>query len=134
LLAADYVIAAPCPHQLACPLDIEGDWCHFGARLQRSAVHRQVKGAELSYEDEKYSYVAAIRPAVADVGAPQGRIVRRPQQRKGLVLLDLCRADGTVGRELVSKSKGESYRRARKAAWGDGWPAAGYDRSDRDLG
>jgi ribosomal protein RSM22 (predicted rRNA methylase) len=134
LLAADYVIAAPCPHQLACPLDIEGDWCHFGARLQRSAVHRQVKGAELSYEDEKYSYVAAIRPVVAEAGVPQGRIVRRPQQRKGLVLLDLCRADGTVGRELVSKSKGESYRQARKVAWGDGWPAAGYERSDRDLG
>ena len=87
LMAAGYLIAAPCPHQLGCPLDIAGDWCHFGARLPRSALHRQVKGAELSYEDEKFSYVAAVRadPAVAGPELPAGRVVRRPQQRKGLV-------------------------------------------------
>ncbi len=123
LLAAGYVVAAPCPHQQHCPLDIEGDWCHFGARLQRSPVHRQAKGAELSYEDEKFSYVAAVRLAKPDAQTPDGRIVRRPQQRKGLVMLDLCVRDGSVRRELVSKSKGESYRRARKISWGDRWPA-----------
>jgi ribosomal protein RSM22 (predicted rRNA methylase) len=125
LLAAGYVVAAPCPHQLDCPLAIEGDWCHFGARLQRSAVHRQAKGVELSYEDEKYSYVAAVRPDGLDgmaVTAPDGRIVRRPQQRKGLVTLSLCARDGTFRRDLVSKSKGEVYRQARKISWGDGWP------------
>jgi ribosomal protein RSM22 (predicted rRNA methylase) len=126
LLSSGYQIAAPCPHQLDCPLDIEGDWCHFGARLQRSAAHRQAKGVELSYEDEKFSYVAAIRldelPArLGSPDRPSGRVVRRPQQRKGLVMLDLCRADGSCSRELVSKSKGESYRRARKTAWGDRW-------------
>jgi ribosomal protein RSM22 (predicted rRNA methylase) len=124
LLAAGYVVAAPCPHQLGCPLDVEGDWCHFGARLQRSAVHRQAKGVELSYEDEKYSYVAAVRAASLEVARSQGRLVRRPQQRKGLVLLDLCWRDGTTRRELVSKSKGETYRRARKIAWGERWPPA----------
>ena len=124
LLSAGYQIAAPCPHQLHCPLDVDGDWCHFGARLQRSAMHRQAKGAELAYEDEKFSYVAAIRPQAirpAPPDLPDGRVVRRPQQRKGLVMLDLCRADGSSSRELVSKSKGESYRRARKTAWGDRW-------------
>jgi ribosomal protein RSM22 (predicted rRNA methylase) len=131
LLSSGYQLAAPCPHQLDCPLDVDGDWCHFGARLQRSAMHRQAKGAELAYEDEKFSYVAAIRPqashaAASPVGTgvpdlPDGRVVRRPQQRKGLVMLDLCRADGSSSRELVSKSKGESYRRARKTAWGDRW-------------
>ena len=131
LLSAGYQVAAPCPHELDCPLDVAGDWCHFAARLQRSAMHRQAKGAELAYEDEKFSYVAAIGPranraAAGRLGAgppdlPDGRVVRRPQQRKGLVMLDLCRADGSSSRELVSKSKGESYRRARKTSWGDRW-------------
>lgn len=130
VLAAGFVIAAPCPHQLGCPLDVAGDWCHFGARLQRSAVHRQAKGAELSYEDEKYSYVAAVRPGGEPVAAPQGRVVRRPQQRKGLVMLSVCAHDGTVRRDLVSKSKGEAYRQARKISWGDSWPPTEDERSD----
>ncbi len=131
LLSSGHAIAAPCPHALNCPLDVDGDWCHFGARLQRSAMHRQAKGAELAYEDEKFSYVAALRPRASQTAAnrigtgvpdlPDGRVVRRPQQRKGLVMLDLCRADGSSSRELVSKSKGELYRRARKTAWGDRW-------------
>jgi ribosomal protein RSM22 (predicted rRNA methylase) len=119
LLESGFAVVAPCPHEMSCPLQAAGDWCHFGARLQRSAVHRQVKGAELSYEDEKFSYVAAIRPGLRTPELPAGRIVRRPQQRKGLVLLDLCASDGTSKRELVSKSKGELYKAARKASWGD---------------
>ncbi len=122
LLAAGYMVAAPCPHQIDCPLDVAGDWCHFGARLQRSAVHRQAKGAELSYEDEKYSYVAAARPESHQVAVVANRVVRRPQQRKGLVMLSLCAHDGTARRDLVSKSKGEAYRQARKISWGDRWP------------
>jgi len=121
LMAAGYLIAAPCPHQLGCPLDVAGDWCHFGARLPRSALHRQVKGAELSHEDEKFSYVAAVRPEVGLPELPASRVVRRPQQRKGLVMLELCARDGQSRRELVSKSKGEVYRRARKTSWGDRW-------------
>jgi ribosomal protein RSM22 (predicted rRNA methylase) len=122
LLAAGYLVAAPCPHQLGCPLDVEGDWCHFGARVQRSAVHRQAKGVELAYEDEKYSYVGAVRQAGVGVAESAGRVVRRPQQRKGLVLLDLCLRDGTAERALVSKSKGATYRQARKIGWGERWP------------
>jgi ribosomal protein RSM22 (predicted rRNA methylase) len=121
LMAAGYLIAAPCPHQLGCPLDVAGDWCHFGARLPRSALHRQVKGAELSHEDEKFSYVAAVRPGAGLPELPASRVVRRPQQRKGLVTLELCARDGHSRRELVSKSKGEAYRRARKTSWGDRW-------------
>lgn len=120
LLASGYRIAAPCPHELRCPLDAEGEWCHFAARLPRSAVHRQAKAAELAYEDEKFSYVAAVRPP-ATPRPPAGRVVRRPQQRKGLVLLEECAADGASRRVLVSKSKGESYRKARKTGWGDRW-------------
>jgi ribosomal protein RSM22 (predicted rRNA methylase) len=127
LLAAGYRLAAPCPHPNACPLAVAGDWCHFAARLPRSAMHRQVKGGELGYEDEKFSYVVAVRPDAAEPGAPPdpvppaARIVRRPQQRKGLVTLELCRRDGSAARHLVGKSAGESYREARKSSWGDRW-------------
>jgi ribosomal protein RSM22 (predicted rRNA methylase) len=125
LLAAGYHIAAPCPHQLDCPLAVPGDWCHFAVRLQRSALHRQVKGADLSYEDEKFSYVAAARPELGVPGWPPGRVVRRPQLRKNLVLLDLCQADGRSANLAVGKSKGEVYRRARKTSWGDRWEDQG---------
>jgi ribosomal protein RSM22 (predicted rRNA methylase) len=127
LLAAGYLLAAPCPHANACPLAAASDWCHFAARLPRSALHRQVKGAELSYEDEKFSYIAAVRPDATGPGAPPvpvlpaDRIVRRPQRRKGLVAFELCRRDGSAGRQFVGKSAGASYREARKSSWGDRW-------------
>ncbi len=124
LLAAGYDVVAPCPHQLGCPLEVPGDWCHFAARLQRSATHRRVKGADLPYEDEKFSYVAAARPGVGSPDWPAGRVVRRPGQRKNLVTLDLCDRDGRATKLAVGKSKGEAYRRARKTSWGDRWDDA----------
>mgnify|MGYP006175931339 CR=1 FL=1 len=33
----------------------------FGQRINRTRLHRAIKGATLSYEDEKYSYVAVSR-------------------------------------------------------------------------
>jgi ribosomal protein RSM22 (predicted rRNA methylase) len=135
LLAAGFGVVAPCPHQLGCPLEVPGDWCHFGVRLQRSALHRRVKGAELPYEDEKFSYIAAARPDAGPVDWPAGRVVRRPQQRKNLVLLDLCAADGLAATMPVGKSKGAAYRRARKTSWGDRWDAGDssmHDDGNRD--
>jgi len=121
LLAAGFTIAAPCPHQADCPLAVPGDWCHFAARLQRSSLHRQAKGVELSYEDEKFSYLAAVRPSAGVPDVPAGRVVRRTQRRKSLVLLDLCTADGRSVQLPIGKSRGELYRRARKTSWGDRW-------------
>lgn len=119
LLAEGFTVAAPCPHQLACPLDVAGDWCHFAARVQRSAVHRQAKSGELSYEDEKFSFVTAVRGL--DGSPPAARIVRRPQQRKNLVSLSLCAKDGAFRQQLVAKHEGQYYRTARKSSWGDDW-------------
>ncbi|MER8098564.1 small ribosomal subunit Rsm22 family protein [Streptomyces goshikiensis] len=123
LIAAGLRVAAPCPHDGTCPIEVGQDWCHFSARVSRSSLHRKVKGGSLPYEDEKFSYVAATRfpvePAVS-------RITRRPQIRKGLVLLDLCGPQdaGAPGltRATVTKRHGDLYKSARDADWGQEWP------------
>ncbi|MFI9200639.1 small ribosomal subunit Rsm22 family protein [Streptomyces sp. NPDC053048] len=124
LVAAGFRIVAPCPHSTACPIAPGEDWCHFSARVSRSSLHRQVKGGSLAYEDEKFAYVAAVREGEAPGAA--GRIVRKPQIRKGQVLLDLCTPEGGLTRETVTKRHGTLYRAARDAEWGDEWdvPAA----------
>lgn len=119
LIASGYTIAAPCPHSAACPIVPGTDWCHFSARVSRSSLHRKVKGGSLSYEDEKFAYVAAVRLPVYPATS---RVVRRPQMRKGQVLLDLCSADGELGRTTVTKRHGGLYKAARDAEWGDPWP------------
>ncbi|MFI8187788.1 small ribosomal subunit Rsm22 family protein [Streptomyces sp. NPDC085946] len=125
LVAAGFRIAAPCPHGAACPIAPGTDWCHFSARVSRSSLHRQVKGGSLAYEDEKFSYVAAARFPVAPVPA---RVVRRPQIRKGQVLLDLCETEPALRRATVTKRHGDLYKAARDADWGDAWPPADEQR------
>jgi ribosomal protein RSM22 (predicted rRNA methylase) len=119
--AAEWQLLGPCPHSGACPLTL-GDWCHFAARVNRSAEHRRIKGGELSYEDEKFSWIAGARPDTVGAQAISGRILRHPLKRKGLVEFQVCRADGTVGREVISKKQGARYRDARDAEWGDELP------------
>ncbi|MFI6661740.1 small ribosomal subunit Rsm22 family protein [Streptomyces sp. NPDC050523] len=119
LIAAGFHIAAPCPHSAACPIVPGEDWCHFSARVSRSSLHRQVKGGSLAYEDEKFSYVAATRLPVA---AAASRVVRRPQIRKGQVLMELCEPNERLSRTTVTKRHGDLYKAARDADWGDAWP------------
>ncbi|PZT74812.1 MULTISPECIES: small ribosomal subunit Rsm22 family protein [unclassified Streptomyces] len=119
LTAAGLTVAAPCPHSDACPIEPGTDWCHFAVRVSRSSLHRQVKGGSLAYEDEKFSYVVATRFAPDPVTA---RVIRRPQIRKGQVLLDLCTRDEALGRTTVTKRHGGLYRAARDTDWGDPWP------------
>ncbi|GAA2930073.1 small ribosomal subunit Rsm22 family protein [Streptomyces thioluteus] len=127
LIGAGFTVVAPCPHSAACPIVPGTDWCHFSARVSRSSLHRQVKGGSLAYEDEKFSYVAAVReedvPGDAASDAP-ARVVRRPQIRKGQVLLDLCTRGDGLTRETVTKRQGALYRAARDVDWGEEWPPA----------
>lgn len=128
LIGAGFRVAAPCPHSGACPIEPGSDWCHFAARVSRSSLHRQVKGGSLPYEDEKFSYVAAMRSAApGDGSVPRARVVRRPQLRKGQVLLDLCLPEQGLSRETVTKRRGSLYRAARDTEWGAAWPPPGED-------
>lgn len=109
-------IACPCPHDNPCPVS-GTDWCHFAQRLPRTRLHRTHKGGELSYEDEKYSYVAAVRRMEGNRAA---RIVRHPQKRPGHVILELCTRDG-LQQSTIGKREKTVYKSARKAAWGETW-------------
>ncbi|MGP4100560.1 small ribosomal subunit Rsm22 family protein [Nonomuraea sp. KM90] len=119
LAARGLTIVAPCPHDGRCPIEPGRDWCHFSVRLPRTALHRRVKAGTLSFEDEKFSYVAATTTAWP---RPAARVLRHPQKRKGLVSLRLCTEGDGIRDVLVSKRQGDLYRRAREVDWGDDWP------------
>lgn len=103
-------VIAPCPNLLPCPMS-NGNWCHFAARVERTSLHRRLKGGTLGYEDEKFSYVAFSKKSYP---LPHARILCEPQRRSGHVILTLC-TDGIVKQETVSKRNPEAYRQARKA-------------------
>lgn len=50
------------------------------------------------------------------------RVTRKPQIRKGQVLLELCTKDEALQHATVTKRHGPLYRAARDTAWGDAWP------------
>ncbi|HEX3742330.1 MAG TPA: small ribosomal subunit Rsm22 family protein [Bryobacteraceae bacterium] len=114
LLAAGARMIAPCPAETACPI-VDPDWCHFAARVERSSLHRRVKGGELGHEDEKFSYVALARKPV---DLPAARIVRHPQHHPGVIEIATCTPAG-LRSERIFKRDRERFRSARKAAWGD---------------
>jgi ribosomal protein RSM22 (predicted rRNA methylase) len=118
LIANAAHIFAPCPHAGACPMAAAGDWCHFSQRVERTQQHRQLKGGDLGYEDEKFSYVVAAKIAVPPGGS---RIVRHPGKHSGHVQLTLCTSQGRIENRTITRSSKEAYKRARKAEWGDLW-------------
>lgn len=120
LIAAGAHVIAPCPHDAACPLTAP-DWCHFSQRLQRSRAHKQLKGAELPYEDEKFSYVALSR---ASAGQRAARVLTQPQTTKIAVTAKICAADGVRIVTIPHRDK-NNYKRAKKWNWGDAIPSDG---------
>jgi ribosomal protein RSM22 (predicted rRNA methylase) len=117
LIAAGATILAPCPHEAACPL-VAPDWCHFSVRLPRSRDHRRAKGAEVPFEDERFSYLIAARPGVA-AEPRRPRVLAPPRTGKPGIALKLCGFDGQVEQRLVPKRDKPAYAVARRLDWGD---------------
>ena len=107
-------ILAPCPQAGPCPMRAP-DWCHHAVRLERSRLHRRLKGGTLGYEDEKFSYVVASRQTGTPAAA---RIIARPAVHPGHVVLRLCEPAGLCSR-TVARREGPRYRAARHLRWGD---------------
>ncbi|MCR6732952.1 MAG: small ribosomal subunit Rsm22 family protein [Afipia sp.] len=114
LITAGAHVIAPCPHDAKCPLEAP-DWCHFSQRLQRSRAHKHLKGAELPYEDEKFSYVILSRMPAAELPV---RVLAQPQTTKIAVTAKICAADGVETVSVPHRDKA-AYKRAKKWAWGD---------------
>jgi ribosomal protein RSM22 (predicted rRNA methylase) len=114
LIASGAHVAAPCPHDGKCPLHAP-DWCHFTQRLPRSRAHKQIKEAELPFEDEKFSYVALTRAPVARHPA---RVLAQPVVTKVEVTAKLCTAEGLAIAKMPHRAKAV-YARARRWRWGD---------------
>lgn len=115
LIEKGFSIAAPCPHNEECPLP-DNDWCHFSERIQRSALHKRLKGGDAPYEDEKFCFIAAQKNPIPD----KARIIRKPIIQSGKITLSLCTENGIENR-VVTKSN-PHFKQARKADTGDSFP------------
>ncbi len=115
LCALGAFVAAPCPAGAGkCPIR-EGDWCHFTVRVQRTKLHKLLKGGEAPYEDEKFAYLALTREAPKNACA--ARVLRHPQIEPGRIALELCDG-GKKARRIVTK-KDPLWKRVRKIGAGD---------------
>ena len=113
LIAVGAKTIAPCPHDKPCPLD-ESNWCHFSQRVARTRLHRKVKAGELSYEDEKFSFLCMSRTSGTAI---KGLVIRHPQVRKGHIHLKLCTPWGLTSTVVTRKDR-ELFRETRELHWG----------------
>ena len=118
LVASGAHVAAPCPHDGRCPLR-RPDWCHFTQRLPRLQAHKQIKAAELPFEDEKFSYVVLNGVPVARRPA---RLLAQPVVGKVEISAKLCSSDGLNLIRVPRRTKA-AYARARRWRWGDTVPS-----------
>ena len=114
LLEQSAHILAPCPHELACPVQCP-DWCHFSVRVERSRMHKLAKQAVVPFEDEKYCYLA-VTEKKPDV--QYCRILSRPQRSSGRINISLCLPNGEKNTEISTKKNKTLYSLLRRLEWG----------------
>jgi len=108
-------VAAPCPAgSLSCPIAGD-DWCHFAVRVQRTKLHKALKGGDAPYEDEKFCYLALTREAPE--AACAARVLRHPLIAPGRITLTLC--EGGEKKSRVVTKKDPLWKRARKIGAGE---------------
>ena len=108
-------VAAPCPAgATVCPMAGD-DWCHFAVRVQRTKLHKQLKGGDAPYEDEKFCFLALTKEAPE--AACRARVLRHPQIAPGRITLTLCEGGGVKNRAVTKKDP--LWKRARKIGAGD---------------
>lgn len=111
LISIGGYVVAPCTHMGVCL----NTWCHFSTRVSRSKLHKDIKGGDAPYEDEKYSYIAFSKSEVIPC---KNRILRHPQINPGFIELEVCSKDGFKKIKYSKKDK-ELFKKARKSDAGD---------------
>ena len=104
-------VVAPCPHMNECTYD----WCHFSTRVSRSKLHKQLKGGDAPYEDEKFSYIAISK---TKCDSCQNRVLRHPLINPGFIELEVCSSVGNNKIKVTKKEK-DRFKKARKVNAGD---------------
>ena len=108
-------VAAPCPAGNGnCPMTGK-DWCHFAVRVQRTKLHKALKGGDAPYEDEKFCYLALTREKPAS--ACGARVLRHPLIAPGKITLTLC--EGNEKKTRIVTKKDLLWKQARKTGAGD---------------
>eukprot|EP01114_Cavostelium_apophysatum_P007553 TRINITY_DN19678_c0_g1_i1.p1 TRINITY_DN19678_c0_g1~~TRINITY_DN19678_c0_g1_i1.p1 ORF type:complete len:466 (+),score=14.22 TRINITY_DN19678_c0_g1_i1:31-1428(+) len=129
-------VVTPCPHSDRCPMKKES-WCHFAQRIERIDIQLLAKAnSSVSYEDEKFSFVAIRKGQSAGVADAKNqaadtadnlsswknwdKIIRAPIKKAGHIVIDTCSTDGELSRNVITKSQGTNiYKAARRSHWGD---------------
>lgn len=127
LLEAGFSIIAPCTYSGQCHMEDETDWCHFYERVHRSKLLRQLKSAELSYEDEKFSYLVVVKNEVdpliqrptRPVDTMSARIIRHPMIYKGYREVTLCDEKGITMAQFTKGKHKLVYKELKDKSWGD---------------
>lgn len=107
-------LIAPCPGDATCRLP-ENDWCHFACRIERSRLHKFLKGGDSPFEDEKFTYSAFC--ADGSLSACNARVLRHPIYEKGRITLSLCTPEAIVSRTVFKRE--DSFKAAKKLSCGD---------------
>ena len=109
----DANILAPC---MCDECLLKDDYCQFFARVERSSMHKMVKDATLSYEDEKYFYLLISKKE--KLSLDKNRVIRRPVIKTNLVGLVLCSKNGVEKHDFSKKNK-ENFKLAKKSKIND---------------
>ncbi|MCQ2978908.1 MAG: small ribosomal subunit Rsm22 family protein [Clostridia bacterium] len=112
LLSKGANIVLPCPCD-ECKIS-EDDWCHFTIRVARTKIHKELKEADVPYEDEKFSYIVLSKIKTDKCNM---RVMRHPIIETGKVTLTVCSKDGVS--EKCFRKKDDEFKIAKKLNCGD---------------
>ncbi len=110
-------IVAPCTINEGCGLP-ENDWCHFSCRVERTKLHKEVKSADVPYEDEKFTYLIVAKDESLAQIENVNRVIRHPIINTNMVKAKLC-SNGEIIEKIYTKKDKELYKKVKKAKVGD---------------